>query len=339
MDVGRTSARPRVIYLAGSGRSGSTLLERILGALPGWTNVGELVDLAGSVLPDDELCGCGEPFSRCPLWTAVGEQAFGGWAEAPLAAFESLRGEVARQRHIPALLALSRGGASKLAHRVGEYQHAYGRIYRAVADLAQAHTIVDASKNPGHGLALGVRTGDDPGYDLVVVNIVRDPRGVAYSWSRRVSERPQAGAASSEQRAQMWSPSVARSGGQWAAMQAELTAIGRFSGLQVVRVRYEDLVAEPKRTITRLLAELGHEPGPHDLDHVASHAVTLVPSHGLSGNPGRFRNGAMELSTDVEWHRAMPTKDRRLVTATTLPWLLAYGYSLRVGGPPGEAAP
>ncbi len=35
-----------VVYLGGFGRSGSTLVERMLGAAHGWVNVGELVDLA-----------------------------------------------------------------------------------------------------------------------------------------------------------------------------------------------------------------------------------------------------------------------------------------------------
>ena len=58
-----------VVYLGGFGRSGSTLVERVLGAVPGWVNVGELVDLARSVAPADELCGCGVSFSACPVWS------------------------------------------------------------------------------------------------------------------------------------------------------------------------------------------------------------------------------------------------------------------------------
>ena len=38
-----------VVYLGGFGRSGSTLIERTLGAAREWVNVGELVDLARSV--------------------------------------------------------------------------------------------------------------------------------------------------------------------------------------------------------------------------------------------------------------------------------------------------
>ena len=98
-------SRTTVVYLSGFGRSGSTLVERMLGAAPAWVNVGELVDLARSVARTDELCGCGEPFSRCPVWTRVGESAFGGWTADVLDRLARVQRSAARQRHLPGLLA------------------------------------------------------------------------------------------------------------------------------------------------------------------------------------------------------------------------------------------
>ena len=69
--------RPRVLYLGGLGRSGTTVLERVLGELPGTCSVGELVHLWRRGVLDDETCGCGEPFSRCPFWSEVLRDAFG----------------------------------------------------------------------------------------------------------------------------------------------------------------------------------------------------------------------------------------------------------------------
>ncbi|HQR26671.1 MAG TPA: sulfotransferase [Nocardioides sp.] len=317
---------PHVVYLGGFGRSGSTLLERILGAVPGWVNVGELVDLPRSVYPHRELCGCGERFTDCPFWSRVGQDAFGGWSDETLARLAGLRLDVARQRQVPQLLRLARGGApgSELARRVAAYQEGYGRIYRAVARAAGATVVVDASKGPAHGLALGLSLPHGPGkgYTLGMVNLVRDPRGVAYSWSRRQVERPQSG---TDPRP-MWSISASRSAAQWAALQTEMALIGSVAGVPTRRLRYEDLVARPRRAVLELVHGLGLPLPDGGLDHVGEHAVTLAASHGLSGNPSRFRHGRIELSADVEWQRAMPARDRRVVTTATLPWLMAYGY-------------
>src|SRR2546430_17108956 len=69
----------RVLYIGGLGRSGTTLLERLLGELPGACALGEVVHLWDRDVRDDERCACGRPFSGCDFWRAVGERAFGGW--------------------------------------------------------------------------------------------------------------------------------------------------------------------------------------------------------------------------------------------------------------------
>ncbi len=69
----------RVLFLGGLGRSGTTLLERILGELPGVTPLGEVVHLWQRGIRADEKCGCGVRFAACPFWQRVGEHAFGGY--------------------------------------------------------------------------------------------------------------------------------------------------------------------------------------------------------------------------------------------------------------------
>src|SRR5713101_2080953 len=57
-------ARPRILYLGGLGRSGSTLIERLLGELPGVCAVGEVVHMWRRGVVEGERCGCGEPARR-----------------------------------------------------------------------------------------------------------------------------------------------------------------------------------------------------------------------------------------------------------------------------------
>jgi hypothetical protein len=49
--------KTRILYIAGCDRSGSTILDQILGKLPGWFTVGKLADFwqRGPL----QLCGCG----------------------------------------------------------------------------------------------------------------------------------------------------------------------------------------------------------------------------------------------------------------------------------------
>jgi hypothetical protein len=306
--------RTTVVYLSGFGRSGSTLVERLLGAAPGWVNVGELVDLARSVGPADELCGCGVPFSRCPVWTRVGEIAFGGWTPELFERLSALQRTAARQRHLPELLVRRRTPSAALA----ELRASYAEIYRAVAEVTGSHVVVDASKGPALGAALAGASG----LALRMLNVVRDPRAVAWSWRRHV-ERPHASSGADT----MWRIPVQRSAAQWSALQLEVEAIRR-AGMPSARIRYEDVVADPVATLVLATAALGVPLGASDLPASVGGGVVLEPSHGLSGNPGRFRSGSVPLRRDDAWKTQMPARSRWLVTALTLPLLRHYGYPL-----------
>ncbi len=170
----------RVLYLGGLGRSGTTLIERVLGELPGVVALGEVVHLWQRDIRDDERCGCGSRFSECPFWTNVGEKAFGGWGNVDVHRILALRELVERTRHIPLLVAARRGDFATL---VAEYSEYYAKIYVAAAAVAGASVVIDSSKHS----ALAHCLRHSPDIDLRVLHVVRDPRGVAYSWTKTVA--------------------------------------------------------------------------------------------------------------------------------------------------------
>jgi hypothetical protein len=305
--------RMKVLYIVGVGRSGSTLLERVLGAVPGSVNAGELNAVFSRVSTQDQRCGCGEPFSRCEFWQAVGERAWGGWDEVTRR-MTQLQPRLVRQRFVPQL-ATGRGSATFRAE-LAEYLDAYERLYHAVAEVAGAEVVVDASKSTAQLVALR-RIAD---LDLRVVNLVRDARGVAHSWTKADLRKP-----ASQQGEAMGTYPPARLAVLWAALQLESTVLGR-SFENAARVRYEDLVARPRPTVRGLLADLGLPARDDDLAHVDEHSVRLGPSHGVAGSRSRFTAGDIELRLDDAWRSTLPAGARRVVTAVTLPQLVGYGY-------------
>ncbi len=309
-----------VVYLGGFGRSGSTLVERVLGEAPGWVNIGELVDLARSVAPGDELCGCGQRFSECRTWAQVGEVAFGGWTREVLDRVATLQRLATRQRNLPGMLGPRRRASPALT----ELRTAYARIYAAVAEVTGARVIVDASKGPALGQALA----GAPDIDLRMLNVVRDPRAVAWSWRRQV-ERPHAAGTDL-----MWQIPPSRAAVQWSGLQLEMTAIRRLGGVPSARLRYEDFTADPVGTLVSATAELGVPLSRDDLPAVVEGRVELGSSHGLSGNPSRFQVGALALRRDDRWISEMDVGSRAVVTALTLPLLPVYGYPVNPGALP-----
>lgn len=300
-------SRPTVVFIAGSGRSGSTLLERTLGAIPGWANIGEAIDIPRKVAPLNELCGCGESFAVCPFWSRVG-RSFGDWDPAWLTDTHTLQASVARQRHLLRLLAPRRDRGFET--RRAEYRSRCDSLYRAVADEASAEVVVDASKWPS--LALALHGGE---IDLRVIHLVRDVRGVAFSLDKAV-ERPQSGDGEV-----MYHNHPASGAARWLAIQTEVDLIHR-AGVPVTRMRYADFVADPGPTVATAIADLGLSVPVDGLRHVVGRQVTLGPSHGVSGNPSRFRLGQTTLRPDEEWRTGMRRADRLVTTVIGLPQLL-----------------
>src|SRR5438128_1791209 len=62
---------PTVICIAGIGRSGSTLLERVLVEQAGAFGLGEARYVWERGLRNNELCSCGQNFLDCGFWSRV----------------------------------------------------------------------------------------------------------------------------------------------------------------------------------------------------------------------------------------------------------------------------
>jgi Sulfotransferase domain len=311
-----------VIFVAGFGRSGTTLLERALGELPAVQPLGEVIHLWRRSLVDDELCGCGVAFSRCEFWRAVGAVAFGGWENVDVSAIEAARRGADRLRSIPTLVRRWRPGSTlRSAQVLAEYHR---RLYAAAAHVSGADVVVDSSKHSS--LPYSLRT--DPALDLRVVHVIRDSRGVAYSWTKSV-ERPEA-ASGGERWMTRYSPR--RAALLWSAHNASV-AVLRRSGTPVMAVRYESFVEQPRRVIAAVARFAALDVDEDATSFVHGAELELAPAHTASGNPLRFRSGRIRLTQDDAWHEQLPPADQRLVTALTYPQLRAYGYSRRGSRP------
>jgi hypothetical protein len=304
-----------VLFLGGLGRSGTTLVERLLGELPGVCALGEVVHLWQRDVVDDERCGCGERFSACGFWTAVGERAFGGWGNVDVDEVHALREQVERTRHIPRLA----GGRLPASDRADVLRYAafYTRVYTAAAAVSGAEVLVDSSKHSA--LAHCLRWAPD--LDLRVVHVVRDPRGVAYSWTKTVA-RPETDGTD-----EMTRYSPGRSALLWNAHNAAFGLLAR-RGVPVRRIRYEQFLTDPRQALTELAgyADLPLEPGA--LDFLGDGTAELTAGHSAAGNPMRFTVGRLALRRDDAWVRALPPRQRRLVGTVCAPMLSAYGYPL-----------
>lgn len=306
------TTRTTLLFIGGTSRSGSTLLECLLARLDNVVVLGEVAHLWRRGVMEDQLCACGASFSSCPFWQEVGDRAFGGWEQVDVPRVLQLMDAVDRQRRIPQTA--RRRPSPKVAAMAEEYAEHYRKIYDAAREISGAEVVVDSSKVPPTALALS----HDPRIDLRVLHIVRDSRGVAYSWTK-VVPRPE-----TETGEDMPRFGVRKSTALWLSHNLSISALS-YRGFPVTRIRYEDLVADASTTVRSAWQRL-ELPGPGVLPMIDRTTVELVPTHSVAGNPMRFSLGTTTLRPDVAWRSAMPAHERRVVTALTYPVLRAMGY-------------
>jgi len=313
--VNAGAAPAKVLFVAGTGRSGTTILSTILGQLPGAMAVGELRYVWERGFLEDHRCGCGLPFSRCPVWTAVVDRAYQGQGPPdPVVVSRDLLSRL-RMLRIPSMVLRQKRGRPVVPPH--PHDEKIAALYTALAELERPAVIVDSSKLPPYGKILERL----PGIELYVVHVVRDPRANAFSW-RRVKVTGDRDDDATMERLELW-----RSSAMWVVWNYLVEFWWPIERGRTVRVRYEDFVDRPRETVERIARLL-------DLDasrtpFVGERSVSMRPTHTVAGNPNRHDRGLVTLRPDEEWRRAMPRLHRAVVSLFTLPGLRHFGYSLR----------
>jgi hypothetical protein len=291
-----------VLFIAGWGRTGSTLLERMLAEVPGVVTIGELFQLWGRV--DQRRCACGSPLRECTWWDKVLTEAFGAAWPAEVESVAAGRRRAVRHRCVPRLLATGEV-APGLRQDLERYVAAVHAVQQAAARVDGATVVVDASKS---SLDVVVQGGADR--RLRIVHMTRDPRGVAASWKREDK---------------MMTHNVVRSAVEWDLRNGLVEVAVRRFGLPAARLDYEELVADPEGSLRRVTALAGLEVDRFEFVH--GRTVELGGRHAIGGNPGRTRTGTIDLRLDEGWRDELTTAEQAAVGAIGWPLWSRYRRS------------
>jgi len=348
----------RLLFIGGAWRSGSTLLDLMLGQHPGVFAAGELREIWRRGLIENGHCGCRLPFRDCPFWRRVGESAFGGWKNLDIQALVGMRQRLDRPSSITAGLRRSGSGGARAGHGTNQtdrdrYVSTLQALLEGIRTVSGADVVADSSKSPAHARLLQ----QIPGLDLRLVRLLRDSRAVTYSWRRGAGEgrggivaRYQAlelrDGSASDGTPSPGPPHERRPGGRklgaagtsvrWLASNV---AAGMLASNRVpsIVVKYEDLVTRPKESLTGILTLAGLPVTAEDLSFVTDDRVEIRPNHTVFGsNRLRFFSGVLPLRLDDEWRHSMRRSDRLAATAITFPLLLRHGYPLHSGRSAGS---
>jgi hypothetical protein len=289
--------RPRVVYVAGSGHTGSTLLALLLDSHPEIACVGET-----SVKPKirrkggeaRQLCSCGAKVGDCPFWTNVFKAVQAEGYDFGLDRWTNdYRFEhPAARRLYGRVLASARGrdfiqwAAQSLPiyrDRIAGTNDVNRAFIRAVLATSGAQVFADTSKRWSrlmHFLRM-------PDLDVQLVLLVRDVRGYAASAKRR--GLPVFDAARTWQRDRVAFDAIAST----------------LATERVHRLRYEDLCSNPSETLNNLWRFCG-------VRAMDTPTVINASQHHVLGNSMRMK-ADIRIRLDQSWAERLDSDETRQI--------------------------
>ncbi len=303
-----------VLYVMGYGRSGSTILDILLQQHPDVFGAGALGELFDWV-EEGRTCACGTPATECPTWRPVlDELEREGLSPADV---RRIQRSVETRRAFPLLM------GDLLGRRTRQrYGDALDAVLRAVFEQSGARVVVDSSKAGPRYVGRAVALSRFSSFDVKVLHLVRDGRGVAWSMMKRAGS-PERG----RRRSRLVGFTRAVAGWTQANVAALVSARTLGRG-RVLQVRYEDLCERPGVTLRRIGAFVGLEM--EEVSRLAAGGGELVPGHNIAGNRVRFRR-SLTLEADLEWRTRLPPGYRRAFGLLTGPLARRLGYGARTG--------
>lgn len=219
------SARPKVLYVMGSGHSGSTILGVTLGNCAGVFYAGEL----DNWLTRSGVSALGGT-ERTRFWQAVRERVDGAESLFGGHVLDSLERSSSRLR--PGMRATRRSVRN-------QYPAVTEQLYRALADIAEASTIVDTAHFPLRAHELQRLDG----IDLYLLFLVRDPQSIVASFSRPFDRQD------AERRFRILSTNA----DLWLTHLLSVWVFNRQPRARRLLLSHEDFLADPEGMLQRLL--------------------------------------------------------------------------------------
>lgn len=299
------------VYVAGRGHSGSTILDIALSQSEDAAGIGEVVSGLGR---PHEMCSCGSKADDCRFWREVVAQVReAGWQGAEEAG-NSLR-YFSRIAHLPWILAGAR--SSDLAR----HQLLNRELMQAVKRASGKRVVVDSSKEITRSAILADSLAPE---ELRVIHLVRDPVKMVSSNMWRLEQGTGFKFMRRTYKSTRYRPLfVAISAVSWVVGNGlvELMRNRRYRG---VRVRYEDLCAQPAEQTKRLEELLKIDlTGTREFLEGKREARA---SHNLGGNQERHKPIKKFDASRSQGRNRLSPLESFVVRFITWPLRKVYGY-------------
>jgi hypothetical protein len=305
-----------VIYILSNSRSGSTLLDLLLGSHPQIWTLGEAQDLPWILREKQKPCGCGTPVELCEFWKGLIPEIPVHKGQHPIGYFRDeyfsenkLRSRELRLTLFKTLLSERlTGNSSKVdTSAIEEYVDLNTQYFQVVWKAAQKDQggeirwLVDASKDPNRLYWLQ----QSRKFDFRVIRLTRDPRGYVNSLTRPEHKRM----------------IILKTTRRWIFNNIIflLMCHTNFGREQVLNLKYKRLASDPDAILREIGKWLDLE-FPNDVPQ----RFREYENHAISGNSMRWQEKGIYL--DEKWKKELSRLDIMLVSSLTWPFRKLFGF-------------
>jgi hypothetical protein len=164
---------PWLLYILGTGRSGTTILEVLLSANDNICSVGELTHIFQDGFTANRTCACGKSFHHCQLWGRVEHQL--SFTPCQIRKNRKLLREIDWHKGFLKLI-FNSISKKKLSH----YETVNKVIYESCRKISGKRLVIDSSKYAARALMLNRIYGPF----VKVICLTRSPEGILNSFQK-----------------------------------------------------------------------------------------------------------------------------------------------------------
>lgn len=282
------SSKP-IIYLIGTGRSGTTILSTILGNHPDIQTVGEIN------LFYKEIC---QKRKYSKIWNCVFSKI-----NKQTVQYDKAHSYIyKKERHFQSL----KYGTKFFYREDKKYKEYTENVIHAISTCTNKQYLLDSSKYVARGILLKKTVPNRIKY----INLVRDPRGLIHSFNKKV---------------QTSSPPLKTIIYYWIinllVLYAKHLVLGKK---QVLTVRYEDLISNTRKCLLKIENHLDISMKTV-ADGIEMNDPFDVPD--IIGGNRIKQKITIKLKPDLEWKKVMPRHKQWLYYFLTLPLNLIFRYN------------
>jgi hypothetical protein len=269
----------KVICIVGTGRSGSTLVDRIIGNYEDIISVNEIHEFCLNYI-ENSKCSCGKEVDKCDFWQQVLKKISLSREDAK--EIYEIQNKINKTKFFFHVFFFP--NQVYLKNKI--YFDYLINLYEAILEVSNTSVIVESTKIPTNALILKKICKAD----VKVIHLIKEPFSVAMSWNKKKRDYNDS---------YMVRYPYYRTIIYWWIRNIFSEFLKSVISDNTV-IKYETLVKKPKTIIENKLNEIDVKVIDGNTPFISENIINLKKIHTLSGNPDRFSYGETEIRNRIK---------------------------------------